>query len=231
MQPQLGAELPEQEPREAVPRQGLVLPAIFHGMRKVLPPDPGAPSPQERTDGLLVKAWDWESGALDAFPGYIRNLLCGTTYSGAYVSSSSFSLTRRFFQTFHLAARMFFFFRRALFTDSKASQHAVASTWTRRPLLPRLLPSPRSSHQSLPFSCRPAAIRHLLQILLVPQTSPCSTFGASLLVSPQAVCLEARVVRMLRAELAPGMEGGRPWAGFSPRAGKLAGRSIVISVM
>lgn len=43
-------------------------------------------------------------------------------------------------------------------------------------------------------------------------------------------CLEARAVGMPRAELAPGVEGGRQWAGFSPRAGKLAGRSIVISV-
>lgn len=110
------------EPREAMPCQGLVpyhssvLPAIFHGMRKTLSPDPGSPSPRERTDGLLVKAWDWESGALDAFPGYIRNLLCGTTYFCAHVSSSSFPLARRFFQTFHLAARMFFFpFRRVFF--------------------------------------------------------------------------------------------------------------------
>lgn len=92
-----------------MPCRGSVPPAIFRGMRKALSPDLGASSPWERTDGLPVKAWDWESGALDAFPGYIRNVLCGTTYFCAHVSSSSFPLTCRFFQTFHLAARMFFF--------------------------------------------------------------------------------------------------------------------------
>lgn len=88
--------------------RGSAPPAIFRGMRKT--PDPGAPSPRERTDGLPVKAWDWESGALDAFPGYIRNLLCGTTYLCAHVSSSSFPLAHCFFQTFHLTARMWVFF-------------------------------------------------------------------------------------------------------------------------
>lgn len=68
------------------PREALLLlrasapPAIFCRRRKTLLPDPGAPSPWESTDGLLVKVWAWKSGALDAFPGYIRNLLCGTTY-------------------------------------------------------------------------------------------------------------------------------------------------------
>lgn len=124
----------------------------------------------------------------------------------------------------------FFFFRRVLFTDSKASQHAVTSTWTRRPLLPRLLPTPRSSHQSLPSPRRAVAARRLLQILLVAKTSPCSTFGASLLVLTQAVLLEAWVIRMSRAELAPGVEGGRQRTGFSPCSGKPAGRSIMISV-
>ena len=157
-------------------------------------------------------------------------MLCGTTYFCAHVSSSSFPLTRCFFQTFHLAARMFFFFRRVLFADSKASRHAVTSTWTRRPLLPRLLPPPRSSHQSFPSPCRAAAVPRLLQILLVAKTSPCSTFGASLSVLPQAVRLEARVIRMPRAEPAPGAEGSQQWAGFSPCSGKPAGRSIVISV-
>lgn len=218
-----------------VPCRDSAPPAIFHGMRKALSPDPGAPSPRERTDGLPVKAWDWESGALDAFPGYIRNLLCGTTYLCAHVSSSSFPLAHRFFQTFHLAARMwwvffFFFFRRVLFTDSKASRHAVTSTWTRRPLLPRLLPPPRSSHQSLPSPYRAAAVQRLLQIQLVARTSPCSTFGALLWVLPQAVHSEARAIRMLRAEPAPGAEGGRQRAGFSPHSGNAAGRSVVISV-
>lgn len=124
----------------------------------------------------------------------------------------------------------FFFFRRVLFTDSKASRHAVTSTWTRRPLLPRLLPPPRSSHQSLPSPHRAAAVQRLLQIQLVARTSPCSTFGASLWVLPQVVCSEARAIRMLRAEPAPGAEGGRQRAGFSPHSGNASGRSVVISV-
>lgn len=148
-QTQLGASLPAQEPWEAVLFRAPAPPAIFCRMRKTLSPDPGAPSPWESTDGLLVKVWAWKLGALDAFPGYIRNLLCGTTYFCAHVSSYSFSLARRFFQTFHLAARMCFSFCRVLFSDSKASWHAVASTWTRRPLLPRLLLPLHLSHQSL----------------------------------------------------------------------------------
>lgn len=147
----------------AVPRLGTA--CYICRMRKTLLPDPGAPSPWESTDGLLVKVWAWKLGALDAFPGYIRNLLCGTTYFCAHVSSYSFSLARRFFQTFHLAARMCFSFCRVLFSDSKASWCAVTSTWTRHPLLPRLLLPLHPSHQSLP-SLSAAAVWYLLLTLL-----------------------------------------------------------------
>lgn len=58
-------------------------------------------------------------------------------------------------------------------------QHAVASTWTRRPLLPRLLPAPGSSHQSHPSPCRAARARWLLQTLLVAKTSPRSASGGT----------------------------------------------------
>lgn len=64
------------------------------------------------------------------------------------------------------------------FSHSQASRHAVTSTWTRHPLLPGLLPPPCSPHQSLPSPHGTAAIRCLLQILLVAKTCPCSTFGA-----------------------------------------------------
>lgn len=153
--------MPAQEPWEEVLFCASAPPAIFCRTRKTLLPDPGTPSPWESTDGLLVKVWAWKLGALDAFPGYIRNLLCGTTYFCAHVSSYSFSLARCFFQTFHLAARMCFFLLQSAFLRLQ-SLLACCRLLDQTPTPAQASPSSsiplHPSHQSLPSPCSAAAL-------------------------------------------------------------------------